>query len=604
MNYAKKIDAAPVLYSCCSGHNFYFSDDLRQHEVFGKPKRIIEHVKTGLPFYVTPFPDDLNNDFELEYWVELIRKPVILKHFIWPVDVIALPTEDGRDRYALVFPIRALVEFESVETLLSDNTQQAAKHDVRMGWDKKWVKEFVSELLLAWCHFDDSNYAYHEFSVENIFRQKDKHNVLFDFSFSTQKAEDLYSTRFVNKKRINPDYADSFYYLDERESLMDMASNYYSIAVVLFKLLIGRLPYQGKVMTGEPNETEGEHKNWIKIYHKRTYFIFDEKDHTNRIGGETGFANDDTYVERWNELPQHVRNMFHNVFQAANVLRRADELIFYSPKQWKEALFGEVKDVALVYREVKAAPPKPVKEPAAKKPVKAPVDEPIGVPFETLSSEQIVEMFEKSRNNPVVEPVEMPISEPVEMSFGDPIVDPDINLDEMPIGDPIVDPDIDLTEMSFSEPIIDLDIDPIEMPISEPVDEPIHEPTSALADEIPFAEGSMLRAAVEQMLLSGKKEAFYDVILTAAAPSGKIVTIKVVREITGLGLKAAKDLVESAPSPIVQGVSLDTVKKIQAELNLIGAETSMSVDVNGVHNEEVERGIVERMQERWQSKVD
>jgi hypothetical protein len=345
LNYAKKIENAAVLYSCCSGYNFYFPVSHRPREVFGKSKKIIQHVKTEEVFYITEFPDDLNNDIELNYWVELIRKPVDLKHYIWPVDVIITDETPKKTTYALVFPIRALPAFENITTLLSN--------DMQAGWDKAWVKMFVSNLLDAWCNFDDSKYAYHEFSGGNMFYQKENYNVMFDFSFSTQRVDDLFGTRHVSEKRVMPDYADSYYYTDSRKSLMDLASDYYSIAVILFKLLVGRLPYQGKVMEHEPNATELEHDSWVRVYHKNAYFIFDERDDTNRIGGETGFAKDEMYVERWNALPRHIRHMFHNVFQTANVMRSADNLIFYSPKQWKEALYGgDAQEVPLNYRHV------------------------------------------------------------------------------------------------------------------------------------------------------------------------------------------------------------------------------------------------------------
>lgn len=333
MNYARRIMASPVLYSCCSGYNFYFPDDRRSGEVFLKSKRVVLHVKTKELFYITPFPDDLNKEAELNYWVELIRKPPDLKHYIWPVDVIALPDSSGDTGYALVFPIRALPVFENISTLLAN--------DLQAGWNMPWVQKLIANLLEAWCHFAGSNYAYHEFSADKMFYQKESFNVMFDFSFSTQKTENLYDTCFVNKKRITPDYADSYFYIDARKSLMDLASDYYSMAVILFKLMVGRLPYQGKVMEHEPNANELEHKNWLKIYHKNPYFIFDSGDETNHIGGDTGFAKDEMFVDRWNELPEQIRTMFHNVFQTANVLRSADNLIFYSPQAWKEALFGD-----------------------------------------------------------------------------------------------------------------------------------------------------------------------------------------------------------------------------------------------------------------------
>ena len=62
----------------------------------------------------------------------------------------------------------------------------------------------------------------------------------------------------------------------------------------------------------------------------------------------------------------------------------------------------------------------------------------------------------------------------------------------------------------------------------------------------------------------------FSVILTAAG-AAKINVIKVVREITSLGLKEAKDLVDGAPKPVKEGVSKDEAESIKAKLTEAGA---------------------------------
>ena len=66
----------------------------------------------------------------------------------------------------------------------------------------------------------------------------------------------------------------------------------------------------------------------------------------------------------------------------------------------------------------------------------------------------------------------------------------------------------------------------------------------------------------------------FDVILKAAGAS-KLNVIKVAREITGLGLKDAKDLVESAPKAIKEGVSKEEAEKIAEQLKAAGAEVEV-----------------------------
>lgn len=66
----------------------------------------------------------------------------------------------------------------------------------------------------------------------------------------------------------------------------------------------------------------------------------------------------------------------------------------------------------------------------------------------------------------------------------------------------------------------------------------------------------------------------FDVILTEIGPN-KINVIKVVREITGLGLKEAKDLVEGAPKPVKTGVSKNEAEEIKKKLEEVGAKVEI-----------------------------
>lgn len=66
----------------------------------------------------------------------------------------------------------------------------------------------------------------------------------------------------------------------------------------------------------------------------------------------------------------------------------------------------------------------------------------------------------------------------------------------------------------------------------------------------------------------------FDVVL-AEIGANKIAVIKVVREITGLGLKEAKELVDSAPKPVKEGVSKDEAEDIKKKLEEAGAKIEL-----------------------------
>jgi len=66
----------------------------------------------------------------------------------------------------------------------------------------------------------------------------------------------------------------------------------------------------------------------------------------------------------------------------------------------------------------------------------------------------------------------------------------------------------------------------------------------------------------------------FDVVLTAAGGQ-KIQVIKVVRAVTGLGLKEAKDLVDSAPKPVKEGVNQEEADSIKSQLEEAGATVEL-----------------------------
>jgi len=75
-------------------------------------------------------------------------------------------------------------------------------------------------------------------------------------------------------------------------------------------------------------------------------------------------------------------------------------------------------------------------------------------------------------------------------------------------------------------------------------------------------------AAVEE------EQTEFTAVLTEIGPN-KIPVIKVVRELTGLGLKEAKDLVDGTPNPVKEGVNKDEAAKIKAALEEVGAKVEI-----------------------------
>lgn len=72
----------------------------------------------------------------------------------------------------------------------------------------------------------------------------------------------------------------------------------------------------------------------------------------------------------------------------------------------------------------------------------------------------------------------------------------------------------------------------------------------------------------------GEEQTAFDVIITAAGQS-KLAVVKLVKELTSLGLKEAKELVDAAPKAIKEGVTKDEAEALQKQLEEAGAEVEV-----------------------------
>ncbi|MDP3461277.1 MAG: 50S ribosomal protein L7/L12 [Bacteroidales bacterium] len=93
------------------------------------------------------------------------------------------------------------------------------------------------------------------------------------------------------------------------------------------------------------------------------------------------------------------------------------------------------------------------------------------------------------------------------------------------------------------------------------------EPAAAAAVVAAAPAGGDAVAAVEE-------KTSFDVILKAAGAS-KLAVVKLVKELTSLGLKEAKELVDAAPKPIKEGISKDEANALKSQLEEAGAEVEV-----------------------------
>ncbi len=105
----------------------------------------------------------------------------------------------------------------------------------------------------------------------------------------------------------------------------------------------------------------------------------------------------------------------------------------------------------------------------------------------------------------------------------------------------------------------------------------VNELATILKDEYgiePAAASVAVAAAGGGDAAAAEEKSEFDVILTDAGAS-KLAVVKAVKELTGLGLKEAKDIVDSAPKAVKEGVSKDEAEGIQKSLEEAGAKVEL-----------------------------
>ena len=99
--------------------------------------------------------------------------------------------------------------------------------------------------------------------------------------------------------------------------------------------------------------------------------------------------------------------------------------------------------------------------------------------------------------------------------------------------------------------------------------------TAAAPVAVAAAPAAGAAAAAGDGAAAPEEQSEFTATLAEIGPN-KIPVIKVVRELTGLGLKEAKDLVDAAPKPVKEGVSRDEAEKIKAALEEQGAKVEIN----------------------------
>ena len=102
----------------------------------------------------------------------------------------------------------------------------------------------------------------------------------------------------------------------------------------------------------------------------------------------------------------------------------------------------------------------------------------------------------------------------------------------------------------------------------------VNELATILKDEYGIEPAAAVMAAPAAGGAAAAEKTTFDVILKAGG-ANKLAVVKLVKDLTGLGLKEAKDLVDGAPKPIKEGVSKEDAENLKTQLTEAGAEVEV-----------------------------
>lgn len=318
-----KIDSKKLVFSCLSGYNFYH---VTQEIVdpSGCKKTLAIHQLNDTDVEIR-FDTALKGVKSLNRWKYFIEHPVDITNILWPVDIIK-----DEDQYGLVFRRRAFPALEPLKKLLYN--------DMKLDWRQENIQKLILGFLNLCQNIHTHGYAYHCFDMERMYYNPKDMSLLFDFSLSMARTYDqLHHEETIGMEDVGIEFLPLWHDMDHANKLT-LADDYHAITVILFRMMVGRMPYQGRLMDGIGDMMnllrdvdENSHVNMFRQYREKPVFIFDPEDQRNAIGL---FDDEQDFIDRWEALPANVREMFTKVLCGDNIRRDQQSRISCSTEEW------------------------------------------------------------------------------------------------------------------------------------------------------------------------------------------------------------------------------------------------------------------------------
>lgn len=303
------------IYSNLSGFNIYNLSG--QYYAVSVPNNFLitdirEQDETNFIASVVYRSSEPMPETKAAWFAEIIQNPVSNSLFQWPIDLIEINCAAG---YAvcLVYKNAQYSHLKPIKELL----YQPGMSKV-LDWRNPFIITVCKNFLTAMSLLHSNGYIYNDFNINNILYNPDSGEVFFKFTPFLRKAKSKSPYDKVDSADIAPEFAPPFIYNEEfYNGYMSNKTDSYQITALLFRLMIGRLPYEGSdlmnygvVFDPQFDTDENAHKYYFRHYHQYPHFIFDTNDVSNSLSST---ADNDMPRERWGLLPDSLKNKFTEI---------------------------------------------------------------------------------------------------------------------------------------------------------------------------------------------------------------------------------------------------------------------------------------------------
>lgn len=322
----ESVNNTKFLFSIINGFNFYKIE--KEADTFVEAKHYNNSIDVNIVY--------CNSVTNKEIWKNYIENPPGQKFLIWPIDVVNIKKNNSLkndSNIGLVFRQEAFPKLETLKSLVYDPS--------KLGLENEAVKKILINLLLNLMHLEDAGYIYNSFDLEKIYYDPHTFDVYIKFALSTtKKIDDTSINNIMLHNDISIDFLPPWNKNGASEEKVNPDQHKFSIAALLFKMIIGRMPYQGRMFDGygdifdyKRDTDKMLHRKAMELYLELNTFIFDNNDDSNKIGT---FTNETKQVLRWDSLNEKLKNMFYNTFVIPSGAKENKHL--YSLQDWYQAI--------------------------------------------------------------------------------------------------------------------------------------------------------------------------------------------------------------------------------------------------------------------------